>query len=536
MSGLVAADLKRQLGIPFVITFHALGRVRRSYQQQDDGFPDARFAIEDRIVAEADRMIAEAPQDSEDLIRLYGADPSRITIVPCGFDPEELWPVSKTLARISLGLPSDEEMILHVGRMVPRKGIDTVIRGFARLVTRHGRRARLLIVGGESDDPDPARTPEIGRLQRLSAEMQIEDRVTFVGRRGRDQLKYYYSAADVFVTTPWYEPFGITPLESMACGTPVVGANVGGIKYTVRDGETGYLVPPNDPDRLADSLHHLLDSPTLLGLFGRQSIQRVNDCFTWRQVARDLSRVYAEVTSVRPSADVQSHASVAPAVDLAFDTAINNLHEAKHRLRGRLVEAVSLLEGCVSMGGTVLAWSPGDAVTEAEWITAKLLHIGSGHSGFTALALKEFTQADDGILRPSSLNLCRQLRTLGRMNDVLLGITAQAPPSSMIDGFELAREIGLRTIALCGPHDSSSEGFADVLLSVPVHDSHATRPAHQALLHILGDLVTQRAAMGARSRHDIHPLSVNEKPRRARPYPSAVPRSIHNHVIRSIGS
>jgi Glycosyltransferase len=128
--------------------------------------------------------------------------------------------------------------------MVPRKGIETVIRGFACLLRDHHITAKLVIVGGETDDADPSTTPEIARLQGIAREEGVEEHITFVGRRGRDTLKYYYSAADVFVTTPWYEPFGITPVESMACGTPVIGSNVGGIKFTVRDSETGYVVPP----------------------------------------------------------------------------------------------------------------------------------------------------------------------------------------------------------------------------------------------------------------------------------------------------
>src|SRR4051794_24912405 len=246
MSGLVATELKRALGVPFVITFHALGRVRRLHQQTADQFPDARFEIEDRIVAEADRILAECPQDEEDLIRLYNADPGRVTIIPCGFDPAELSPISKPLARFALNLAPEERVILQLGRMVPRKGVDTAILGFARLVQQHGVAARLLIVGGESDEPNP-QEPEVGRLQAMACAEGVADRVAFIGRRGRETLKYYYSAADVFVSVPWYEPFGITPVEAMACGTPVVGSNVGGIKYTVRDGETGYLVPPRDP-------------------------------------------------------------------------------------------------------------------------------------------------------------------------------------------------------------------------------------------------------------------------------------------------
>src|SRR5262249_43770044 len=154
------------------------------------------------------------------------------------------------------GLHPDEPLILQLGRMVRRKGVENVIRGFACLLRRHGISARLLIVGGETSEPDPAATPEIGRLMSVAREEGVEGLVLFVGRRDREMLKYYYSAADVFVTTPWYEPFGITPVEAMACGTPVVGANVGGIKFTVRDGEAGYLVPPEDPEALAERLAH----------------------------------------------------------------------------------------------------------------------------------------------------------------------------------------------------------------------------------------------------------------------------------------
>src|SRR5690242_3189447 len=330
MSGLVAAELKQAIDLPFVITFHALGRVRRQFQRDADRFPDERFAIEDRIVAEADHIIAECPQDEEDLIRLYNADPARITVVPGGFDPTEMWPISKALARVSLGLPPDEPIILQLGRLVPRKGVDTVIRAQARLVREHDVRARLLIVGGDSNDPDPRLTPEIGRLQRLAREERVEDSVVFVGRRGREVLKYYYSAADVFVTTPWYEPFGITPLEAMACGTPVIAANVGGLKFSVRDGETGYLVPPGDPEALAERFRLLYSSPALLRVFGQQAIQRVNELFTWAHVAEGLSKLYGEVLL---EGGMKRDAALSTSVDRAMDQAIDALQEAKRRLR-----------------------------------------------------------------------------------------------------------------------------------------------------------------------------------------------------------
>src|SRR5205085_352397 len=169
------------------------------------------------------------------------------------------------------------------------------------LVRNHGISARLLIVGGESDEPDPNVTPEIGRLRGIASEEGVAELLTFVGRRGRETLKYYYSAADVFVTVPWYEPFGITPVEAMACGTPVLGANVGGIKYTVRDGETGYLVPPRDPERLAERLLHLYQNPKLTSVLSRQAIRRANDLFTWEKVAQSVAAVYEEVVATGPS-------------------------------------------------------------------------------------------------------------------------------------------------------------------------------------------------------------------------------------------
>ena len=321
MSGLVAAEIKRRREIPFVMTFHALGRVRRLHQRDADRFPEERIAIEHRLVKEADCLVAECPQDEDDQIRLYGARRAKIRLVPCGFDKGELWPVAKSKARRHLGLDPCEPIVLHVGRMVPRKGVDNAIRGFARLVRDHDVSARMVIVGGESDDPDPVLTPEIGRLQQIAAEEGVADRVRFVGRKGRTELKYYYSAADAFVTTPWYEPFGITPIEAMACGLPVIGANVGGIKYSIRHGETGYLVPPNDPDSLGQRLAQLVKQPQLLQRFSANGIERVNRLFTWRRVSAQIAEVYEELLGERVQGRKGVPQSPAPnAVD--FSTAV----------------------------------------------------------------------------------------------------------------------------------------------------------------------------------------------------------------------
>jgi D-inositol-3-phosphate glycosyltransferase len=294
MSGMVAAHVKYVLNIPFVITFHALGKVRRIYQKEADGFPDERLVIEEEIMREADGIIAECPQDKEDLIKLYGADEKKISIIPCGFDPVEFSPIAKQEARKALGLPLDDKLILQLGRMVPRKGVDNVIEALGHLSKHYGITAKVVIVGGNSDTPDPINTPEIGRLTEVAEKAGVKDQVIFIGSRPRQELKYYYSAADVFVTTPWYEPFGITPLESMACGTPVIGANVGGIKYSVQDGATGFLVPPKDARSLARRLADFFNNKELAESMSKRSLERAQE-FVWPKIVSRISDFYNDV-------------------------------------------------------------------------------------------------------------------------------------------------------------------------------------------------------------------------------------------------
>ena len=295
MSALAALPLARETDTPLAVTFHALGKVRRQHQKQDDHFSDMRFSIEEDIVREADCIIAECPQDERDLIELYNADPTKIRMVPCGYDPEELVPLEMHAARDMLGWSQDTFYVLQLGRMVPRKGIDNVIRALARLRENHDVDARLCVVGGDLAGRGAGDLDELNRLTRVAQEEEVEDFVDFMGSRERSVLNRYYSAADVFVTTPWYEPFGITPIEAMACRRPVIGSDTGGIKYTVVDGETGYLVPPKDANALAARLARLAQDKQLCARMGRAGALRARSLFTWRGVCMDLSRIFEEL-------------------------------------------------------------------------------------------------------------------------------------------------------------------------------------------------------------------------------------------------
>jgi glycosyltransferase involved in cell wall biosynthesis len=225
-------------------------------------------------------------------MQLYGADPARIEVVPCGVEPQEFPRIDRRAARRELGWNPEEFSVLQLGRLVPRKGIDNVIRAIGLLRDRHGISARLYIVGGNSGLPNEMATPEISRLRAVAREAGVESQLQFAGRRARAELSRYYCASDVFVTTPWYEPFGITPLEAMACGVPVIGSGVGGIRDSVDHGRSGYLVPPKNPEALASRLAELAVDRGLRQRMGDEGRRRAMRHFTWQRVAARMEQVY----------------------------------------------------------------------------------------------------------------------------------------------------------------------------------------------------------------------------------------------------
>lgn len=494
MSGLVAAEVKRKLNVPFVITFHALGRVRRRYQNGNDRFPDERFEIEERIVAEADRIIAECPQDQEDLINLYQADPAKISIAPCGFDPEEMWPIDKMAARRRLKMPANERIILQLGRMVPRKGVDNAVRGLAHLIKDHNLPARLLIVGGESDSPDPILTPEIGRLQQIARDEGVEDRVTFVGRKSRQSLRYYFSAADVFISTPWYEPFGITPVESMACGTPVIGSNVGGIKYTVADGQTGFLVEPDDPISLADRLADLFHNPVLMRSFRKQAIQRANELFTWKKVTKSLSDLYEEVIAANKKVSLEELKQMT-IIEQSFFTAQDTLQKSKDMLAGIIIEAAQLMIEALSRGNKIMVCGNGGSAADSLHFASELVgrFKAPNRPGLPVMALT----ADISILTAWSNDVgyekvfVRQVETFGQPGDILLGISTTGRSRNIIEAFNYAHSNGITCIGLLGGDGGEVLPLSHLPIVIPTADKQRVQEVQILVLHMISELVEE---------------------------------------------
>src|SRR5579875_1244554 len=308
MSGWVAIELKRQLGLPVVQIFHAMGKTKQRYRQEQDTGPDERIRVE--VVRMADRLIAQCPGERNELIEDYRAAPAKVVIIPSAVNTRVFYPVQRDEARRLLGLAPDNFVVVYVGCILPHKDVRNVVRAVALLVRQleqeqRAPRVTLMIVGGETVEPAPQATPEIDELQRLAAEPGISNYLRFTGKRRQETLRYYYSAADVVVSTPWYEPFGLTPLEAMACERPVIGSAVGGLTYTIADGETGFLVPPRAPEQVTQHLYDLYMQPELCEQMGYAARLRVEQEFTWPVVALRTSSLYKSLLDSTPQSSSQ---------------------------------------------------------------------------------------------------------------------------------------------------------------------------------------------------------------------------------------
>jgi D-inositol-3-phosphate glycosyltransferase len=296
LSGAVGAALTEQWGIPHVAMFHTLAEAKNRHHPEERE-PASRIRAEAEVAADADVIICATEAEMEMLTGDYGADPERVTVVPCGVDTLRFRPMKRDRARCKLDLPVDESIVLFVGRIEPLKGIDVAVRAVAQLPTP----ARLLVVGGDGQDA--------GRkdaLLELASELGVEGRVTFVDAIPHADLPLYYNAADVCVVPSYYESFGLVALEAMSCGLPVVASRVGGLKETVIDGHTGYLVPWRCADSFAERLGLLLSDETLRRRMGREA-RREAERFRWSEVAAQVEDVYHELVSQNRGEAIGSH-------------------------------------------------------------------------------------------------------------------------------------------------------------------------------------------------------------------------------------
>jgi len=337
MSAWVGLQLKAQSNIQLIHTYHSLGAVKYQSVPLRPTIADTRLAVEQEILEQANCIVATSPQE-EDALRSLVSQNGCIEVIPCGTDVENFHAMPKAEARASLGFAPDEAIVLYVGRFDPRKGIETVVRACAQLKSGiehqvinldgtptdynlNPAKLRLVIVGGS--DPDQIDGFERKRIEAMVAELGIAHQTQFVGRVGHDLLPLYYTAADVCVIPSHYEPFGLVAIEAMACGTPVVASDVGGLKFTVVPEETGLLVPPQDVDGFAMAIDRILSDELWARKLRRQAPIRVQQNFSWASVAAQLSNLYRRLL-----AQSISHEMLFSQSDLVLPTATSTMTKA----------------------------------------------------------------------------------------------------------------------------------------------------------------------------------------------------------------
>ena len=293
MSGIAAASLSDFWGrIPIVHMYHTLGemknRIARSEAEREGEY---RINGEKQVLRRADRIVVATIAELTQLRFLYKANQSKLVIIPPGVDVSHFYPIPSDEAKVYVGLKPEDRMVLFVGRIEPLKGVDTLIEAMSCVQLKEERPVHLAIIGG-----DPAASPqemsaEMARLQKLCDDLAVGQTVVFLGKRDQDKLPYYYSAAQLLVMPSHYESFGMVALEAMACGTPVIASEVGGLAYLVRDGETGFTIPDQEPEALCEKISWLLRDHNLHATMSQRAVEYAQD-YAWEKIAKQIVDLY----------------------------------------------------------------------------------------------------------------------------------------------------------------------------------------------------------------------------------------------------
>lgn len=297
LSGWTAHELRAAWDTPVAHMFHTLGhmknRIAENRQPAPSNIRDIRVFTETDIMSWADALIAATPAERAQMLWLYQADRRRINIVPPGVDTAHFHPMDREAAKAEIGIPADHRMLIFVGRIERLKGIETLLRAIdiiRKQAPSLARKTVVTIIGGDPNTSNHTDT-EMGRLQAIRQELNLHDLVTFVGAKDQDRLRHYYNAADALIMPSDYESFGMVALEAMACGTPVIASEVGGLAYLVRNGETGFHVPVREPEALADRILSLLSSTELREQLSKQAHQTAQG-YSWQHIADRLVNIF----------------------------------------------------------------------------------------------------------------------------------------------------------------------------------------------------------------------------------------------------
>ena len=296
-AGLAGQHLSEVLGTPHLHTPHSLGIWKR--RQMENDYPgdiekfERQYNFSQRIHHErllygsANMVIATTPPQLELLSRYYDVLPEKCRMIPPGYDDNRFFPVGESSARaLRQKLGFEGPVVMAIGRLARNKGYDLLIRAFQLVAERDPDVTLYLAVGGErlSSQEESIRA----ELAQLVAELDLETRVRFGTFIPDDELADCFRAADVFVLSSRYEPFGMTAIEAMACGTPTVVTVHGGLYRALTFGRHALYADPFDREDLGMMIHKILSHPRLRERLARMGAHKARSLFTWTGIAQQL--------------------------------------------------------------------------------------------------------------------------------------------------------------------------------------------------------------------------------------------------------
>lgn len=295
MSGIAALSLKETWKTPILHMFHTLSQLKSENGQFPSREEDKyREQGEQRVMDFSDRIVVATEDEVIKMGKYYKIDKHKLVVIPPGVDACHFYPIPSDEAKAVIGVPKEESMILYVGRIEPLKGVDKLIRAISELHKGDVLSKcphYLIIIGGEPDAPSPEMNQEMQRLQQLCKDLNVDNLVLFLGKRSQDTLPYYYSAAEIAVVPSHYESFGMVALEAMACGTPVIATQVGGLSYLIKDNVTGYTIPDDNPMALEQSLTQLICKADLRKQMSLNSIAYAQS-YSWDMIIPRIMKEY----------------------------------------------------------------------------------------------------------------------------------------------------------------------------------------------------------------------------------------------------
>lgn len=298
LSGWVGQRLKEKWSVPLLHMFHTLGFLKDSARMnKKEKVSKERLRVEAEIMEAADYLIAPNPWEKKQMISFNLVKPAKIKVIPCGVDLKLFKPMPMAKAKKFLGLSQDKKFILFVGRIDAIKGIDVLIKAFDYLIRKHLESAKdlgLIIIGGEVDINIREENQEWQRLRKMVMNMGLQECIAFWGPQRQDLLPFFYSAAQALILPSRYESFGMVALEAMACGTIVIASRVGGLPFTIEDGQDGFLIPEGDWISLAEKIYEVTENQALREKIGKRALAKAKE-FSWPIITQKILSLYCSV-------------------------------------------------------------------------------------------------------------------------------------------------------------------------------------------------------------------------------------------------